>query len=83
MAAKRARVYATSPYQMTSMMLELEADWEDTYPQFVNYPAGLLERREEWTLCLRDCPEPRPQHQQCGGSRLESLQRLDPTPVVQ
>ena len=54
MAATRAMVYAASPQEMTSMMLEVEADWEDAYPQFVSYLAGLLERRSEWALCLRD-----------------------------
>lgn len=47
-------VYAKSTHQMTSMLLELEVDWEGNYPQFTSYLVGLLERREEWALCLRD-----------------------------
>ena len=54
MAMTRAMVYATSGPEMNSRMVELEGDWEDTYPQFVAYMSGLLLRREEWALCFRD-----------------------------
>ena len=54
MAAVQQLLYAASPQHITAIMLDIEADWEDRYPQFVKYVCDLYNRREEWALCFRD-----------------------------
>ena len=54
MTAVQQLLYAASPQHITAIMLDIEVDWEDTYPQFVKYACDLYNRREEWALCFRD-----------------------------
>ena len=54
MAAVQQLLYAVSPQRSTAIELDIEADWEPVYPQFVKYVGDLCSRREEWALCFRD-----------------------------
>ena len=54
MAAVQQLLYAASPQHITAIMLAIEADWEDRYPQFVKDTCNLYNRREELALCFRD-----------------------------
>ena len=54
MASVQQLLYAGSPQHISAIMLEIEADWEPVYPQFVKYVSDLCSRKEEWALCFRD-----------------------------